>query len=399
MSVRAGLFTLLALMAFLPWAPSESQGLQLYRDGNPNDVVVASEPAVCLGGGGSDSRWERGWSFLLERARGGDAVVIRSDKKRGGYGAFVLDEEDTRHGFPRMNSVTTIVLESASDANRSEVEEIVRKAELVFFAGGEQNLYLDWITNSRLGAALNDHIHVKQAPIGGTSAGAMILGGIDFSSRYRGSGGPPYNMVTPEDALRDPAARYLDLDRNLLVSRFLKNVITDTHFSERRREGRLVGLMARALYNRYPHVYATNIKGVGVDTNTAFCYDQTGLARVYGAGTVTFLIGNTPIERIAPQVPLIWNGQHRAVKAYVVSGEAANAFFDLKNWRGHGGCEEYWWVEGLKMRAQAEPVTSSGGNQKASDAEDDFVSPFPVKRARMTGECNFGRAEERPKGE
>lgn len=320
---------------------SPSWAGQIHTTGRPERAVRRTSQAICLAGGGSDDAWAAGWKFLLERSGGGDAVVIRADDSLGGYEDWLYADPD-KHGFPKLDSVTTILLTGKEDANRADFERLVLGAELVFFAGGDQSLYIDWLKGSRLAAAIERVMTVKKIPVAGTSAGMALLAGIDYSARH-GSPKDKDANVDAGDVLGDPAGAFVDLDRDVLTAPFMDQVVTDTHFSERSRQGRLLGFMARAVHNRYPGVGWREIKGVAADEGTAVCYGPSGVARIYGSGRAFFLRGNAPVERLEPGRPLRWNAEGKAVSAYSIHGStSAAASFDLRKWAGRGGESHFW---------------------------------------------------------
>lgn len=324
---------------------AESASARIYEKGNPADVVVSTQPVLCLAGGSTDELWLDGWKKLLTAANGGDVVIIRPDSAKGTYESWIYDDSNN-NGLPKVDSVTTISLAKAADAFKAEAVQAVRNAELIFFDGGDQSVYLNFIAGSPLEGALDYALHTRHVPMGGTSAGMALLGGIDFTAKYSPS--KKIGTVTSQLAMNDPTAFYVDLDRNSLVPPFMEQVITDTHFSQRSRQGRLVSFMARAVYNNYGDINASNIKGIGADEGTAFCYDtNTGIGKVYGANSVHFTIGNAPISRIVPGASLDWFAQRQAVRVYSIHGsQNGSASFDLSSWTGIGGAEKYWYVDG-----------------------------------------------------
>ena len=95
----------------------------------------------------------------------------------------------------------------------------------------------DW-RDSPVQDILNDLVNIKRVPIGGTSAGCAILGNAYFAALNGG-------LLTSE-ILADPYNTYVTLGSNdFLQIPYLENVITDQHFSQRGRQGRLLGFMAR----------------------------------------------------------------------------------------------------------------------------------------------------------
>ncbi len=329
---------LLALMV------SEQALARIYITGNATDVVRTTTQSICLAGGGSDDAWASGWKEMLTKANGGDVVIIRADGNRGGYEDWIYNDPDM-HGFPKVNSVTTLSFRRAQDVNEAGVEDKILKAEMIFFAGGDQSKYVDWFRGTRMMSAVEYMMNVKKVPVGGTSAGMALMAGIDYAAHYS-SPSKKSSMVTAMDVLKDPTGIFVDLDRTVLTPPFMNQVVTESHFSQRAREGRLVGFMARAVYNNYGDVTVNNIKGIGADEGTAVCYDGAGKARVHGAGNGFFLKGNSPIERIQAGAGLDWFAQRQAVSAYVMDSSNSAAEFDLTTWTGTGGRSEFWYVDG-----------------------------------------------------
>lgn len=315
---------------------------KFYRVGAAQDVTAVTQPVLCLAGGGSDDLWVEGWKKLLTATNGGDVVIVRPYASRSSYENWIYNDSGN-HGLPKVNSVTTIGLGGAADANSAAAVQAVRNAELIFFDGGDQSVYINLIKGSALQPALEEAL-ARRTPMGGTSAGMAILGGIDFTAKYPVS--KKVGTVSSYYAMNYPTAQFVDLDRGLLVPPFLQQVVTDTHFSQRARQGRLVAFMARSVYNNYAN--SSNIKGIGADEGTAFCYDMTtGIGKVYGANSVHFTIGNANIERIVPGASLDWFSQRQAVNVYSIpAAQNATAGFDLSTWTGVGGQQKYWFVDG-----------------------------------------------------
>lgn len=336
-------------IAFL-FGAENSFAMKLYNTGSNIDISTTTSQLVCLAGGGDDDLWAAGWKAMLIAAGGGDVVIIRADRSRGGYESWIYND-DSRNGFPKVNSVKTISLTKAADANRADVEQLILNAELIFFAGGDQSVYINWFRGSKLAAAVDYVMKVKKVPVGGTSAGMALLAGIDYAANYS-SPAIRNAMVTSEDVLKNPTGIFVDLDRSVLTPPFMNQVITDTHFSQRNRQGRLMGFMARAVYNNYGDIFYNNIKGIGADEGTAACYGGSGKTTVYGAGNAYFLKGNSQIERLRVDYSLDWFANRQAVSAYVINGsQTQSAQFDLSTWTGLGGVDQYWWVDGSNQLA------------------------------------------------
>ncbi len=345
LNFKLAMFTVIGLTSF------QAMAERIYITGNTKDIApVSTTSSICLAGGASDDLWSEGWKRMLLGANGGDVVIIRADGTRGGYEDWIYNDTGV-HGFPKVNSVQTILLKSASDANLATVEARIRNAELVFFAGGDQAIYESWFKGSKLATAVDYVMNVKKVPVGGTSAGMAILGGIDFTAAYS-SPTKKGAMVTSADVMKNPTGTFVDLKRDIFSPAFLNEVVTDTHFSQRNRQGRMVGFMARAVFNAYPDVNISNIKGIAADEGTAYCYGETGAGKVYGTNSVFFIKANLPIERIQVGTSLNWLQNRTALKVYEVKGSnSQNASFDVFTWSGSGGTDLYWWVDGTNAAA------------------------------------------------
>lgn len=322
-----------------------SFALQVFRTGNAINISPQTSFGLCLAGGGDDDGWSDGWKFLLNKANGGDVLIIRTDGDRGGYEDWIYNDT-SKLGFPKVNSVQTIVIENAKDANLKIVETKIKNSELIFFAGGDQSLYINWFKGSKLLSAVDYMMKLKKVPVAGTSAGMALLGGIDYRAFYDSPREKDAN-VSSEDVLKDPTGIFVDLNREVLIPPFLEKVITETHFTERDRQGRILGFMARAVFNNYGDVNALNVKGIAADAETAYCYNENGDGKVFGNGSVFFLKGNKPIEKIEQGSPLIWQQNKEAVIVYEIKGKDSElAYFNVAKWLGLGGTSQYWWVDG-----------------------------------------------------
>ncbi len=340
-SLKVQSFCFLLLLFLAP----HSFAIKIYHVGSKKDIKPPTIPIVCLAGGGEDDYWAEGWKEMIKRANGGDVVIIRADDDREEYESWVFNDT-AHHGFKKVNSVSTLVIESKEDASNARAVSIVDNAEMIFFAGGDQYKYYSSINGTKLGKALTKALKKRKIPFAGTSAGMAILGGIDYTAKSNFENLNSSN-VTAADAMLNPTGQLITLDRSFLTPYFMENVVTDTHFSQRDRQGRLLGFMARAVYNNFGKINATNVKGIGSDEGTAVCINDNGTAKVYGNNSVHFLIGNAEVERLKPGASLNWFANKKAVKVYSISGaHFANAEFNFKTWSGVGGISKYWYVDG-----------------------------------------------------
>src|SRR5699024_9900316 len=85
------------------------------------------------------------------------------------------------YGLGKVNSVETLLINSRSIANDEGIVQTIRNAEMLFIAGGNQSDYMTYWKDTKTSEALNYLMNEKKIPLGGTSAGSAILGGLYFS--------------------------------------------------------------------------------------------------------------------------------------------------------------------------------------------------------------------------
>jgi cyanophycinase len=299
---------LLLLLAGLPTtdmvnaSSTNTEHYTYYRRGGSQDAQPVTEGGFVLMGGGGDV--DEAFQWMAERGGNGDFLVLRGS---GGDGYQQYLDEITD-----ANSVETLVIKDREGACDPFVLERVARAEMIFLAGGDQFNYVGKWKGTPLLDALNGAI-LKGVPIGGTSAGLAVLGQHLFTAEK--------GTITPQEALANPYHERLLLDSSFLKAAPLQGVITDSHFSERDRMGRLVSFMAR-LRQQQPDA---EIRGVGVDEATAALLTPDGQSRVVGRGGVHWVRSEGPPQVCQPELPLTFEGL-----SVTSVGQGEN--FDLNRW-------------------------------------------------------------------
>lgn len=308
-------------------------GPTVYTTGDATDISTSTSFGIALMGGADayTTAEAEAFQFLVNKSGGGDFVVLRASGSDG-YNSFVYDD------IGGVNSVETIVVDSRTDADHTTTETLVRNAEAIFIAGGDQSDYVNYWKDTKLEAAINYALNTKNIPIGGSSAGLAILG--EF---YYGATG---SSATSSEALADPYnSGMAGIDGGSFLSvNYLTDLITDSHYNERDRQGRHFTFMAR-LVQDFGVAYGS-VKGIGVDEATAVLVESNGSSKVYGSGNAYFLkgYGGTP-ETCQSGTPLTWNRSGQAVSAYVVPGtNNGSNTFNLSSWSGSGGSSEFWYA-------------------------------------------------------
>ena len=297
-----------------------------YLTGNAADVNTNAIAGLLLMGGSTDV--DAAISWFLQRAAGGDVVVIRSTGADG-YNQYMFD-------MVPVNSVETIIIDSRTKADLSSIEEKIRNAEALFIAGGDQWDYVNYWKNTATENAINYLLNTKHVTVGGTSAGLAVLGAVYFSAQN--------GSITSDQALANPYNRSVTLGSNDFISApNMQNIITDSHYAQRDRQGRHITFMARLMKD---WAYTT-IKGIGVDEETAVCIDETGIGKVYGINNAYFLKNtNLSAETCLSKKPLTWNRSAMAVSAYKITGSSTgNGSFNATNWTFSGGSSFYYYVD------------------------------------------------------
>jgi len=319
--------------------------------GDTADVQADVLPGVVLAGGGGDN--DQAMQWMLQRAGGGDVLVLRASNSDG-YNDYFFSELGVD-----VHSVETIRFNSPAAATDPYVLRRIGEAELVFMAGGDQYDYYTYWKDTPVEDSLNQLILDKGITLGGTSAGMAILGQAYYAPAALG--------ITSEEALSDPYHPFMDTlgYDDFLQMPYLQGLVTDTHFEQRDRQGRTLVFMARLAERIQARSYA-----IACNDYTAVAVDENGLARAFGEypeypeDQVFFLQANCQ-DDFLPEVlnkgePLSWERQGAAVKVYrVPATENGEHTFDLTDWQtASGGNWENWYVEdGVRKRqADADPA-------------------------------------------
>jgi cyanophycinase len=298
--------TLLVLLSVIP---SEAGKKYTYvRVGNAGNAYSVTTPGVVLMGGGYDV--DAAFQWMCGLAGHGDFLIVRASGTDA-YNPYV------QQLCPGLNSVATLIIPSSGGANDSFVVSTVKDAEAIWFAGGDQSNYVAW-KGTGLQAELDAAI-VRGVPVGGTSAGMMVLTQYIYSALLS-------QGVTSSQALANPYNKYITLDRDFAAVPALANTIGDSHFVTRDRMGRTLAFMARIAAAGWSY----QPRAIAVDEQTALLIDDAGNASVVGLGTAYFLQAPGPAENCAPSTPLTYMN----VDVYRV---AAGAAFNLGRWTGRGG--------------------------------------------------------------
>lgn len=265
-----------------PTAPPQ---LTQWLTGNPEDAVVQPQGPglILMGGGGEPDEAFEWWRGLVA---GGDVVVLRVSGSDG-YNNYLFDD------IGGVDSVLTLKVDSAALGDDPYVAYQVDHAESVFLAGGNQWDYLSLWRGTALHDALN-RVLSRGAVLGGTSAGLAVLGDRAFSAENE--------TVYSDEALADPYNEFMQFADDFLNVPELAGAITDSHFRERDRMGRLVAFVARMWMDGW-----SDPLGIGVDESTALLIGPSG-REVVGRGAVYEVRADAPPQRCVAGATLEFSG-------------------------------------------------------------------------------------------
>src|SRR5690348_2130804 len=224
---------LLACAMLLCPAVSCAQGkAKTYEYFSVGDVTARTpgktSPGLLLMGGGREI--DAAFKWFAAQAGHGHIVILRAS-----------GDDELQNWIYRdirgVASVQTLIFHARAPASDPRVLAIVKHADGIFIAGGDQANYVRFWKGTPLDDLLNAHVRAGK-PLGGTSAGLAILGEWGYGAMDGGS-------ITSPEALRDPAGPAVTLVDRFVTVPLLHGTITDTHFVQRDRLGRLLVFVAR----------------------------------------------------------------------------------------------------------------------------------------------------------
>ncbi len=303
---------LVVLLVVAAAAAAQAPAYTYQRSGPAGDRAGAPRPGFLLMGGGTDV--DEGVQGRCRRAGGGDFLVLRASGTDA-YDPYIVKL------CPAIHSAATLVIPSRAAAQDPFVAQRIAEASAIFISGGDQSNYLNFWTGTPVQKALNAAIR-RGVPIGGTSAGLAVLGEFAYSAQ---NDHPQDPNLTSAAALANPFHPQVVVARNFLAIPPLRGLITDSHFHNRDRLGRLLVFLARILQSGD----AATIHGVGIDQHTALEVDGDGQAREVGTGHVYLFAA-----RGKPAV--CESGRRLSFGPVTVQRLGPGQSFSLKSWSGAG---------------------------------------------------------------
>ena len=286
---------------------------QYFRIGNKADIQTKTTFGLAMMGGGSDL--DEAFRWLCHKGNGGDFLILRA-RGDDDYNPYV-------NGLCKANSVATLIIPNREAAEDPAVAEIIRKAEVVFIAGGDQSNYVRGWQGTPVEQAINEDI-AEGKPIGGTSAGLAVQGEFVYGCM---KDKPDDKDLASTDVLPNPYFERVTLVRNFLKIPHLENLITDSHFAKRDRMGRTLGFLARLMKDGW----SSSPREIAIDEKSAVLVEADGKGTVVGTGRGAYFLRPTQAPEICEKgVALTF----RNIGVYRVK---SGGHFDLPSWTGDGG--------------------------------------------------------------
>ncbi len=265
---------------------------------------------VLMGGGPEEDGAAR---RFVEAAAGGDIVVLRATGSLTSYPDYFSAELAPA---PRPASVITIRTDTPPLADHPSVLCRLDRAEAIWLAGGSQWDYLGRWPHPV-------HVAIREAwrrgaAMGGTSAGAVSMGEAAFDARH--------GTVTSAAALADPADVSVSVAPSNMPQPELRNMIVDSHFTERSREGRLLAFLGRLLAQHR----SGSFTGIGIDEGAALEIDDDGYRVSSARGGAVWMYEATGPAVVQPGKPLSLDGIRRVRLADGASGRWPFLFEDAE---------------------------------------------------------------------
>lgn len=305
---------LLVLLSFMSMASlAHAASYKYFRRGNPQDVQTKPAAGIAMLGGGGDL--DEVFRWLCNKGNGGDFLILRA-RGDDDYNSYV-------NGLCKANSVATLIIPNRNAAEDPAVAEIIRKAEVVFIAGGDQANYIRGWKGTPAETAINEGLATGK-PIGGTSAGLAVEGEFVYGAL---GDKPNGEALTSAEALPNPYMEQVTVVRDFLKVPGLENLLTDSHFAKRDRLGRSLVFLARIMKDGW----SQSPREVAIDEGSAVMVEADGKATVVGTGKGAYFLRPTQAPEICEKgVPLTF----RNVTVYRVK---TGGHFDLTSWTSTEG--------------------------------------------------------------
>ncbi len=231
-------------------------------------LLFAHGSLMLVGGGGENyNSWsDMPYQWFVDQADSGIIINIDVDDADSWYRGYFIS-------FGADDGSKALRIENKSIANDSLTYKMLIQANGIFIEGGDQWDYVSTWKNTLVEEAIKK-VFADGGVIGGTSAGLAILGEVYFDAKFGGS--------YPDDAAVNCRNTDIHLDNEFLD--LMPGILTDSHFHQRGRIGRLIPMLAKWKTDR-----GEDLTGIGIDEKTALCIDENNYGKVFGKASVTIV--------------------------------------------------------------------------------------------------------------
>lgn len=310
------IFRILAIFSFvmMPFIASaedwkDTKAYKTFAIGDENVKSPKKPEYGILMSGGGDWPYEA-FRWFAAKSGNGHIVILRAPDADATTEDMTGTQTEMYNEVKGFASIRTFAFFDRAASYDSKLLEAIKKADGIFLAGGDQSRYVKYWRGTPVEKAIEAHVAAGK-PLGGTSAGLAVQGEYLYGAMDGGS------ITTPE-ALPDPLGKAVTIETKFLNIPMLKGIITDSHFKERNRQGRLAAFMAKSM-----KMGSGKIFGLGIDEQTALCVEKDGSAKLFsnkdGAAWL-FDFSDAPITQ---------NGKPLDVKNIDVKGIGTDSYFDI----------------------------------------------------------------------
>ena len=223
-------------------------------------TFMINEMAACADGSTGNPG-----NFVVVRA-GGNPAYDSYINKQGTVGAVITIVVPDRDSAIAVGDPTNEV--------GQQVQALLRTAGAIWLTGGDQGDYYNFWKGTAVEQLISNQVQQYGIPIGGTSAGMMILSEYNYI---------PDVAYSSSYALSNPTFMQKWLKRDFWSSKdktpfyLLSDTVTDSHFDTRDRMGRLVTFLADVITMRWSN--AAGARAIGVDQETALLLRYVPLSK------------------------------------------------------------------------------------------------------------------------
>ena len=277
-----------------------------------NNKPFNTHPGIVLIGGNTTQKVDDAFKQLIHWSDGGNFLIIRASNTSYDYIPYVTS-------LGGSQSVASLTIHNINGANSDFVVEKINEAQCIFISGGNVSKYCqDWATNDTLLQSSIQNAINRNIPIGGTSAGSMMLSTYIYKFADQAA-------VVTNDACNNPYNTRMQFNKYFVKQNenMLDNVIIDPHFKTQDRLGRLIAFMARIKSD----TKQKNIRGIGITERTAIIIDlKTKVGIIAGYSDVFVLTVNHDPLICEPMKPITYKDVH-------IEKLSVNDKYDFIKWK------------------------------------------------------------------